>query len=96
MTITDDEFHSLAQDGDAIMLDVPSRTVTVAGKTFDFRLSEREYHLTVNNGAAESYRRFGKGISEEFTMGGKKEKVPLVRAAAEGGGEGKGDGSLPW
>ncbi|KAJ9609219.1 hypothetical protein H2200_006991 [Cladophialophora chaetospira] len=99
VTITDDEFHSLAQDGEAITLDIPSRTVSVAGKSFDFRLSEMEYNLTVNNGVAESYRRFGKGIWEEFTGKGKKEgekEISLMKAAAEGGGEGKGDERLEW
>ena len=115
VTITDEEFHKLAQDGADITLDIPNRSVTVgssadnSGKTFPFQLSEMEYNLTINNGVAESYRRFGKGIWETFTgkglglkgrEGGDREKDverDIVRAAIEGGGEkGSRNEKLDW
>ena len=88
VTITDDEFHNLAQDGEEISLDILSRTVAVGGKTFGFKFSEMEYNLTINNGVAESYRRFGRGIWERFTGTGKEEtERSIVRAALEGSRE---------
>ena len=97
VTITDDDFHSLAQDGEEITLDIPRRTVTVSGKTFDFKLSEMEYNLTINNGLTESYQRFGKGIWERFTGAGKEEtEMSIIRAAVEGSGEEKTDKRLDW
>ncbi len=97
VTITDDDFHHLAADGEDIMLDIPNRTVTVAGKVFDFKLSEMEYNLTVNNGVAESFQRFGKGIWERFTGAGKEEtEMSILRAAVEGSGEEKSNRRLDW
>ena len=110
VTISDEEFYKLAQEGEDITLNIPSRTVTVGnagdaegkGKSFPFTLSEMEYSLTVNNGVAESYRRFGKGIWERFTGERKEERErdvqkEIVRAAVEGGGErGATDKKIEW
>ncbi|KIW88776.1 uncharacterized protein Z519_10823 [Cladophialophora bantiana CBS 173.52] len=101
VTMTDEAFYEAAREGEEITLDIPARTITVGGtKTFPFTLSEMEYNLTINNGVAESYRRFGKVIWEKFTGAGKKEdvKTSIVTAALEGGGEGGkiGDKKLDW
>lgn len=83
MTLSDDAFFEVAKDGEDITIDIPSRTVSVARRTFPFNLSEMEYNLTVNNGMAESFRRFGKTIWENFTSsttGGKS----IARALEEG------------
>lgn len=69
MSIDDDEFHKAAGEGEDITIDIPNRTVTVGGRGFPFQLSEMEYNLTVNNGIAAAYKRFGKGIWETFTKG---------------------------
>ncbi|OAP59168.1 hypothetical protein AYL99_06466 [Fonsecaea erecta] len=73
VTMTDEAFYAVAQEGEEITLDIPTRTITVAGQTFPFILSEMEYNLTINNGVAESYRKFGKAIWERFTGRGKME-----------------------
>jgi hypothetical protein len=101
VTITDDEFHKLAQEGEVITLDIPGRTATVARQSFPFKLSEMEYNLTVNDGVAKSYRKYGKAIWEKFTGAGEEQKVDLdkeiVRAATEGAvGEKKGNENLQW
>lgn len=56
-------------EGADITIDIPNRIVVVGGREFPFQLSEMEYNLTVNNGIAASYKRFGKGIWETFTKG---------------------------
>ena len=97
VTITDDDFFALAREGKEITLDIPQRTVTVAGNVFPFKLSEMEYNLTVNDGVAQSYRRFGKGVWEQFTQARKEgTEASMMRAAVEGGAEGKGDQRLEW
>lgn len=75
IAIDDDEFHQAAGEGAGITIDVPNRIVVVGGREFPFQLSGMEYNLTVNNGIASSYRRFGKGIWETFTTG--KSSTPI-------------------
>jgi hypothetical protein len=98
VTITDEEFYAAAQEGEDITLDIPTRTITVGGKSFAFKLSEMEYNLTINNGVAQSYRRFGKGIWERFTGAGKEEtEMSIIRAAVEGSKEEfNGNKRLEW
>ncbi|OAL40034.1 hypothetical protein AYO20_00452 [Fonsecaea nubica] len=88
VTMTNEAFYDVAREGEEITLDIPARTITVAGHSFPFTLSEMEYNLTINNGVAESYRKFGKGIWERFTGAGKEEaEMSIVRAAVQGSGE---------
>lgn len=97
--MTEEAFYETAKEGEEITIDVPTRTVNVGGKTFGFKFSEMEYNLTINNGVAESYRKFGKGIWERFTGSGKEEtEMSIVRAAVEGSGEAQGmsDKKLEW
>ncbi|KIW73234.1 hypothetical protein PV04_01368 [Phialophora macrospora] len=98
VTVTDEEFYAAAQEGEDITLDIPTRTITVGGESFAFKLSEMEYNLTINNGVAQSYRRFGKGIWERFTGTGKKEtQMSIIGAAVEGSkGEDTGKKRLEW
>lgn len=94
MTVSDDAFFEVAKEGEDITIDIPSRTVSVAGQTFPLNLSEMEYNLTVNNGMAESFRRFGKAIWENFTgstTGGKS-----VARALEEGSDVKKDRKMDW
>lgn len=102
VTITDEEFYAAAQEGEDITLDIPNRNVIVGSgpgqKTFPFTLSEMEYNLTINNGVAESYRKFGKGIWESFTTGGAgagPSGKSIAQAMEEGAGE-KGDKRMDW
>ncbi|KIV79205.1 hypothetical protein PV11_06776 [Exophiala sideris] len=94
MTVSDDAFFEAAVDGEDITIDIPSRSVTVGGKTFPFNLSEMEYNLTINNGMAESFRRFGKGIWETFT-GSNSNGKSIAQALEEGSGE-KKDRKMEW
>ncbi|KAK4940303.1 hypothetical protein LTR10_019519 [Elasticomyces elasticus] len=94
MTVSDDAFFEAAIDGEDITIDIPSRSVRVGGKTFPFNLSEMEYNLTINNGMAESFRRFGKGIWETFTSSNTNGKS-IARALEDASGE-KKDRKLEW
>ena len=62
IVMDDEEFYEAAQEGEDITIDVGKSTIEVAGKSFPFRLSNMEYKLTVNNGIAKTYGRFGKTI----------------------------------
>ncbi|KIX06230.1 uncharacterized protein Z518_04205 [Rhinocladiella mackenziei CBS 650.93] len=94
VTMTDDAFFGAAREGEDITLDFPSRTIHVAGQTFPFQLSEMEYHLTLNNGIAESFRKYGKRIWENFTKGTAREKS--IAKALEEGAETKRDSKMEW
>ncbi|KAI1610291.1 aconitase family protein [Exophiala viscosa] len=94
ITVSDDAFFEAAKEGEDITIDIPSRSVTVGGQVFPFNLSEMEYNLTINNGMAESFRKFGKGIWENFT-GTKTDAKSVARALEEGGGE-KKDRKMEW
>lgn len=71
VTVSDHAFFEAAREGEVDILDTPARTATVAARTFEFKLSDMEYNLTVNNGLAESYRKFRTGIWEDSTEGRK-------------------------
>jgi homoaconitase/3-isopropylmalate dehydratase large subunit/3-isopropylmalate dehydratase small subunit len=62
IVMEDDDFYAAALEGEDINIDVGTRSIEVAGKKFPFRLSNMEYKLTVNNGIAKTYGRFGKAI----------------------------------
>lgn len=71
--ITDETFYEAAKDGRRIKIDVTARKVWVdvdgEWKAWDFVLSEMEYRLTVNKGVAESFKKYGKRVWDEFTKG---------------------------
>lgn len=80
ITISDDAFFEAAKDGEVITVDTPSRSITVAGLVFPFILSDIEYSLTMNNGIAKSYNKFGKGIWDVLSAQetGKKSVVKVI------------------
>ena len=62
-------FYAAAKEGEEITIDVPSRTISVAGQQFPFQLSEIEYQLTHNKGVTQSYKKYGKAIWDKMTTG---------------------------
>ncbi|KAK5219258.1 hypothetical protein LTR72_008440 [Exophiala xenobiotica] len=94
MTVSDNAFFEVAKEGEDITIDIPSRTVTVEGQTFPFNLSEMEYNLTVNDGMAKSFRRYGKAIWKNFT-GSTTGRKSISRALEEGDSV-KKDRKMEW
>ncbi|KAK5046836.1 hypothetical protein LTR84_007190 [Exophiala bonariae] len=93
VAIDDDEFHQAAAEGEDITIDIPNRTVRVGDRDFAFQLSDMEYNLTVNNGIAASYKRFGKGIWETFTREKSNTTISEVLKTVDGNKPGK---ELQW
>jgi len=82
ITMDDEAFYEAAQEDVEISIDVPQRQITVAGKGFPFRLSNMEYQLTINNGIAKAYGRYGKSIWEKL-MGAETSQNPNAILADE-------------
>ena len=66
IVMEDEGFYTAAQEGAAITIDVAAREIEVGGRKFQFTLSNMEYKLTVNNGIAKTYGRFGKAIWQKL------------------------------
>lgn len=66
IVMEDQEFYDAAQESEEITIDIGRRDIAVGGKKFPFRLSNMEYKLTVNNGIANTYGRFGKAIWQKL------------------------------
>ncbi len=66
IVMEDEDFFAVAKEGEDIEIDVAARTIKVAGKQFGFKISNMEYQLTINNGIAKTYGRFGKHIWERL------------------------------
>ena len=84
ITMDNEAFYEAAHEGAEISIDVPQRQIIVAGQDFPFRLSNMEYQLTINNGIAKAYGRYGKSIWEKL-MGAETSQSPkaiLVDEAA--------------
>ena len=79
----DEAFFEAAKEGEDISIDMSKHTIFVAGLEFPFRLSDMEYKLTVNNGIAKAYGRFGKAIWEKLMQAESDEGVkPVLRDEA--------------
>ena len=66
ITMEDEEFYRAAEEGADIKIDIATREIQVRGRKFPFRLSNMEYKLTINNGIAKTYGRFGKAIWQKL------------------------------
>lgn len=62
ITIIDEEFHSLAQHGVDISVDLASSTFSYGGKDFAFHLSEIQKQLIAAGGITEASDKFGKRL----------------------------------
>lgn len=67
-TMDDEAFYSAATENAEIEIDVPERTIRVAGQEFSFTLTDMEYQLTANRGMNEAYKKFGAAIWEKLTL----------------------------
>jgi aconitase A len=59
ITINDDRFYELAQEGADIRIDVKERVVECGGERFSFGLSLMEERLMAGGGVTEMYKRYG-------------------------------------
>ncbi|KAI8052450.1 hypothetical protein BDF22DRAFT_726110 [Syncephalis plumigaleata] len=59
ITINDDRFYELAQEGADIVIDVKERVVECGGERFGFGLSLMEERLMAGGGVTEMYKRYG-------------------------------------
>ncbi|KAJ5102439.1 aconitase family protein [Penicillium alfredii] len=79
ITMKDESFFEVAQDGVAISIDFKSKTLDVGGKQFEFQLSQMERELFNHGGIASAFRNFGTKLFEVMTankgLGGINEEV---------------------
>ncbi|CAG8577318.1 8652_t:CDS:2 [Diversispora eburnea] len=59
ITVIDEEFYKLAQEGTEITIEVKERKVKCCGKEFEFELSEMEEKLIAAGGVTEMYQKYG-------------------------------------
>ncbi|CAG8534300.1 6672_t:CDS:2 [Cetraspora pellucida] len=59
VTVNDEEFYTLAQEGAEVEINVKDRFVTCCGKTFKFGLSEMEEKIIASGGVTEMYKQYG-------------------------------------
>lgn len=64
ITITDERFFQLAEQGREVAVDVEESWVWCAGERFVFKLSDMEKALIAAGGLTQAFRRFGKGLFE--------------------------------
>ncbi|CAG8532888.1 4523_t:CDS:2 [Ambispora leptoticha] len=62
ITVTDEEFYNLAQEGAEVSIDVKNRKVKVNDKEFEFYLSEMEEKLIAAGGVTEMYKNYGANL----------------------------------
>ncbi|KAL1920930.1 uncharacterized protein VTP21DRAFT_11565 [Calcarisporiella thermophila] len=79
ITVTDDEFYKLAQEGSSVTINVPKRTVSVEGREFPFHLSHMEEQLIRGGGVTAMFKKYGNKLFRVATAGA---------AASAGGGAG--------
>src|SRR4051794_35069945 len=75
ITITDDEFYTLAQEGVEVEVDVKDRKIICCDKEFKFGLSLMEEKLIAAGGVTEMYQKYGArlfraAVSSEGSLGG--------------------------
>lgn len=95
IVMKDEEFYKAAKEGEEIVIDVPGRRITVAGREFEFELSVMEEGLLGNKGISGSYAKFGKRMWQKLVEGDGKDEGGR-KARTEVGGGGGGDARLNW
>ena len=95
VTITDDEFYTLAQEGVEVEVDVKDRKVTCCDKEFKFGLSLMEEKLIAAGGVTEMYQKYGARL---FRAAVSSEGGGCGSEASKGGGNSCGTDSreLAW
>lgn len=77
ITMSDEEFFTLAEDGASIAIDVDRQRISCGGKTFAFQLSDIERSLIEAGGLTEAFKKFGKSVFDVLCK-------PKPRKAAAG------------
>ncbi|KAJ6146466.1 hypothetical protein N7497_008448 [Penicillium chrysogenum] len=67
ITMEDESFFQVADDGVSISIDLNSRIIDVAGKTFGFKLSQMETEIFQFGGIASAFGVFGNKLLEAIT-----------------------------
>lgn len=80
ITMEDEYFFQLATDGMSVAIDLNSRIIEVAGKTFGFKLSQMESEIFQFGGIASAFGLFGSKLLEainpaKFPLEPKKKTV---------------------
>ncbi|KAI1646814.1 aconitase family protein [Daldinia loculata] len=69
ITISDDNFYSLAQDGAELGVDLDTNVLYVDGREFPFQLSPMEKQLMNLGGITPAFQKFGKQLFEALCSG---------------------------
>jgi hypothetical protein len=97
ITLDDDEFFTLAQEGVEVEVDVKDRKIICCNKEFKFGLSLMEEKLIAAGGVTEMYQKYGSRLfraavsAEGSSAGGCGSE-----ASKEVGGDGCGTKELAW
>jgi 3-isopropylmalate dehydratase small subunit len=78
VTIADEEFHSLAKDGEEVEVDVTNCKVRCGGKSFGFQLSDMEKQLIAAGGLTEAFQKFGKQLFNVMCQPKSKIAKPMM------------------
>lgn len=91
ITITEREFFDAAVDGESIQIDLARNLVQVAGRDFDFSLSEIEKSLVDVGGVTPAFKKYGKEIFKILCKNGMTGSEPTKKPLQE-----SGDPRLVW
>ncbi|PWY63672.1 aconitase iron-sulfur domain-containing protein [Aspergillus eucalypticola CBS 122712] len=67
ITLTDEAFYDVAEDGNEISIDFKTKVIDVDGKQFRFQLSQMERELFQHGGIASAFQKFGNRLFEQMT-----------------------------
>ncbi|PYH63378.1 aconitase family protein [Aspergillus vadensis CBS 113365] len=95
ITLTDEAFYDVAQDGNEISIDFKTKVIDVDGKQFGFQLSQMERELFQHGGIASAFQKFGNRLFEQMTR--PKNLGSAKSLALRGSGESAGPhAGLQW
>ena len=77
ITIGDNEFFELAEQGVDIAVNVASSKVSCGGKDFAYQLSDMEKQLIAAGGITEAFKKYGKKLFDVMCDGKKATKRPV-------------------
>lgn len=80
--VKDEDFYTIAKDGEPVEVDLEKREIRVGGKSFNFQFSELERRLIETGGVSEAFKKWGKGYMEMITTG-KTKGGPLEKKEDE-------------
>ncbi|GAT21798.1 aconitase family protein [Aspergillus luchuensis] len=95
ITLTDEAFYDVAEDGNEISIDFKTKVIDVDGKQFRFQLSQMERELFQHGGIASAFQKFGNRLFEQMTR--PKNLGSAKSLALHGSGESAGPhAGLQW